>query len=120
MKHPIITTLGLAVLAGISLVTPAFGSLVDISYVSVGNAGNVADTATGSLYGAVSYTYQIAKNETTISQYTEFLNAVAKTDSYALYNASMTTSFIKGISRSGSAHMARTTRQGTCGNGTML
>ena len=55
------------------------------------------------LGGAVSYVYQIAKNETTISQYAEFLNAVAKTDSYALYSSSMTTSFINGISQSGSS-----------------
>ena len=47
----------------------------------VGNAGNAADPATG--YGAVGYAYRIAKNETTIGQYAEFLNAVAKTDTYA-------------------------------------
>jgi formylglycine-generating enzyme required for sulfatase activity len=47
--------------------------------------------------------YKIAQNETTISQYAEFLNAVAKTDSYSLYNAGMTTSYINGISQSGSS-----------------
>ena len=102
MKHPLIYPPGLAVLAGVSLVTPAF-AVINIDYVSVGNAGNAADPATGSLYGAVSYAYRIAKNETTISQYAEFLNAVAKTDSYSLYNVSMTTSSINGISRSGSS-----------------
>ena len=39
-----------------------------------------------SLYGAVDYAYQIAKNETTIAQYAEFLNAVAATDTYELYS----------------------------------
>lgn len=102
MKLPSISTLSLAVLAGLSLVTPAF-AVVSIDYVTVGNAGNADDAATGSLYGAVSYAYQIAKNETTISQYADFLNAVAKTDSYGLYSANMTTSFINGISQNGSS-----------------
>jgi formylglycine-generating enzyme required for sulfatase activity len=77
--------------------------MVSIDYVNVGNAGNAADAATGSLYGAVAYAYKIAKNETTISQYAEFLNAVAKTDTYSLYSTAMTLSFINGISRSGSS-----------------
>ena len=102
MKFPITSSLGMAVLAGISLVTPAL-AVVNIDYVSIGNAGNADDAATDSLYGAVAYAYQIAKNETTISQYAEFLNAVAKTDSYGLYSASMTTSYINGVSQSGSS-----------------
>jgi hypothetical protein len=83
------------------LATPAF-AVVNIDYVTVGNVGNAADPATGSLYGAVAYAYKIAKNETTIAQYAEFLNAVAKSDSYGLYSTSMTTGTINGISRSGS------------------
>jgi hypothetical protein len=101
MKLPINSTLSLAVLAGISLVTPGFA--VTIDSVLVGNINNANDAATGSVYGAVAYAYKIAKNETTISQYAEFLNAAAKTDSYGLYSASMTTSYINGISRSGSS-----------------
>jgi formylglycine-generating enzyme required for sulfatase activity len=97
MKHPIITSLGLAVLAGASLVTPAY-AVVNIGYVGVGNMNNAADS-TG--YGAVGYAYQIAQNETTISQYAEFLNAVAKTDTYSLYNGAMTNSYINGISQGG-------------------
>lgn len=49
----------------------------DIDMVTVGNAGNGADT-TG--YGAVSYSFQIAKHEVTIGMYMRFLNAVAKSD----------------------------------------
>ena len=90
---------GLAVLASVSLVSSA-SAVVSIDYVSVGNAGNAND-ATG--YGAVAYNYQIAKNETTIGQYCEFLNAVAKSDPYALYSTNMTKSFINGITRSGSS-----------------
>ena len=100
MKFPYHSSRNLAVLAGTALVTPAF-AVVNIDYASIGNAGNAADAATGSLYGAVAYAYQIAKNETTISQYVEFLNAAAKTDSYGLYSSSMTTSYINGISQSG-------------------
>jgi formylglycine-generating enzyme required for sulfatase activity len=84
--------------AGISLITPAF-AVVNMGYVPIGNAGNADDAATGSVYGD----YKIAQNETTISQYAEFLNAVAKTDTYSLYNAVMTDSVINGIAQSGSS-----------------
>ena len=52
----------------------------------IGNAGNRADD-TGC--GAVNYAYSIGTYEVTVAQYTEFLNAVAKTDPYELYNPSM-------------------------------
>jgi formylglycine-generating enzyme required for sulfatase activity len=97
MKTKIITAAILAALYG------SASAVVTIDWVTVGNAGNAADPLTGSLYGAVAYDYKIAKNETTIAQYAEFLNAVAKTDSYGLYSASMTTSYINGISQSGSS-----------------
>jgi len=81
---------------------------VTIDWVEVGDPGNAADT-TG--YGAVVSAYKIAKYEVTIGQYVDFLNAVAKTDPYGLYDTSMaadTTSDSRylhnatGISRSGS------------------
>jgi sulfatase modifying factor 1 len=98
MNHPIHPIFGLAVLAGASLVTPV-SAVVNIAYVPVGNAGNAADT-TG--YGAVPYDYQIAKNETTIGQYAEFLNAKAKSDPYALYSTSMASdASVARISRTG-------------------
>ena len=68
----------------VSLVSGA--SAIDIETVSVGNAGNAADSTT---YGTVSYEYNIGKYEVTAGQYTAFLNAVAATDTYGLYNASM-------------------------------
>jgi len=71
---------------------------VTIVTVPIGNLNNANDS-TG--YGAVGYAYNIAKNETTIGQYAEFLNAVAKTDTYNLYSSSMTTSYINGISQGG-------------------
>lgn len=101
MKNPHFSPSGLSLAAGIFLVTPTF-AVVNIDYVSVGNAGNAADTVIPNPgYGAVAYDYKIAKNETTISQYAEFLNAVAKTDTYSLYNSNMTTTFINGITQSG-------------------
>ena len=101
MKHPLYSTLGLAVLVSISLFSTA-SAAVSIDFVSVGNANNAPDT-TG--YGAVAYNYRIAKNETTINQYAEFLNATAKADPYGLYNTRMSStggqSNIAGIDRSG-------------------
>ena len=99
MNKPSRFILSLALWAGISFVTPAFG-VVAIDYVTVGNPGNAADT-TG--YGAVAYTYQIAKYETSISQYAEFLNAKAKSDPYGLWNIMMTDGKIVGIGRSGAS-----------------
>ncbi|MFM8497398.1 MAG: SUMF1/EgtB/PvdO family nonheme iron enzyme [Planctomycetia bacterium] len=78
---------------------PARG--VTIDWVTVGNPGNANDT-TG--YGAVNYEYRIAKHEVTIQQYTDFLNAVAATDPYSLYNTGMATNLnVAGISRSGAS-----------------
>jgi len=98
MKPNSTALLGLAILAGIALVTPAFG-VVSIDYAYVGDIGNAADT-TG--FGSVGYAYNIAKNETTVSQYADFLNAAAKTDPYGLYNSVMGDyTPTAGITRSG-------------------
>ncbi len=66
--------------------------------VTVGDAGNAADT-TG--YGSVDYTYNIGKYNVTAAQYCDFLNAVAATDTYGLYNASMSSYSGCGITRTG-------------------
>jgi len=83
-------------------VTPA---LLALSRVTVGNAGNAADTgSTYPGYGAVSYSYQIGAYDVTGLQYTAFLNAVGSTDTYALYNTGMgTNTNVAQISRSGTA-----------------
>lgn len=66
---------------------------VVIGTVPVGDPGNLADTesmADGTTgYGSVGYVYSIGKYEITAGQYTEFLNKVATTDSYGLWNFSM-------------------------------
>ena len=92
MKSPKLLTLA----ATAALITSASAS-VTMDWVTVGNPGNAADTTT---YGAVSYAYQIGKYEVTNAQYGEFLDAAAKTDSYGLYNSSMSST---GITRSGSS-----------------
>jgi len=66
--------------------TGTWTGIASLETVWVGNAGNTADT-TG--FGSVSYAYNISKYEVTAGQYAEFLNAVAKTDGYGLYNSDM-------------------------------
>jgi formylglycine-generating enzyme required for sulfatase activity len=61
--------------------------LTSLEFVTVGNPGNAADPETG--YGGVAYTFNIGKFEVTAGQYTAFLNAVAKTDTYGLYSTNM-------------------------------
>ena len=70
---PILGLTLLALLGGSST-----ASALTMETVTVGNPGNPNDS-TG--YGAVSYTYNIGKYEVTLNQYTEFLNAVADTNS---------------------------------------
>lgn len=55
-------------------------------FIEIGNPNNVADL-TG--YGSVGYSFKISKYETTVDQYSKFLNAVATTDVYSLYNVNM-------------------------------
>jgi formylglycine-generating enzyme len=71
--------------------------LASLETVPVGDPGNTGE-GSGMIYGgsgldricgAVNYDYRIGKYEVTAGQYTEFLNAVAKADTYGLYNASM-------------------------------
>jgi sulfatase modifying factor 1 len=73
--------------------------------VVVGDAGNVADpNPLGIGNGSVAYKYSIGKYEVTNSEYVEFLNATAVTDSYALYNASMGSDGVNGgVIRSGTS-----------------
>ena len=94
-----LSTAAVLTLSTAAQAVPVLGTIT-IATVPVGNAGNVADS-TG--YGAVSYAYNIGKYDVTATQYTAFLNAVAKTDTYALYNTFMATdtSYGCGITRTG-------------------
>lgn len=71
--------------AGFQVVFGTSVALV-IDTVPVGNLGNAVDD-TG--YGGVAYAYNIGKYEVTAGQYCVFLNAVAATDTYGLYNERM-------------------------------
>ena len=55
-----------------------------LSFVPVGNPGNAPDPSTG--FGSVGYAYQMGEYDVTVGQYVQFLNAVAKTDTYGLYS----------------------------------
>ncbi len=73
-------------------------SAVNIETVPVGNPGNAGELSGASAWygygpdricGSVDYTYNIGKHEVTAGEYRDFLNAVAKTDTYGLYNTNM-------------------------------
>lgn len=65
-----------------AFVLPTPAAIIDT--VVVGDVGNPSDSPSGN--GAVSYTYEIGKYEVTNAEYADFLNAVATSDPYALYN----------------------------------
>ena len=73
---------------------------ITMDMVTVGDPGNAADT-TG--YGAVANSFKIMKYEFTNQQYADFLNSVAATDTYSLYNASMGSDPRGGITQSGAS-----------------
>ena len=79
--------------AAMLLAGGAAQAAITIDTVPGGNVGNAADTRYATPgYGAVSYEYNIGKYEVTAGQYATFLNAVAKTDTYGLYNSNMDSS----------------------------
>ncbi|MBN1512514.1 MAG: SUMF1/EgtB/PvdO family nonheme iron enzyme [Phycisphaerae bacterium] len=77
-------------------VSPAWATVL-IETRLVGNPGNRGELSGQSaggygpdrICGGVDYKYKIGKYEVTAGQYTAFLNAVAATDTYGLYNSSM-------------------------------
>ena len=73
--------LGICAAAVIGFESPAVGEVV-MPVVAVGNAGNDAD---GNGRGSVADAFAMAKHEVTNSQYAEFLDAVAATDTYGLF-----------------------------------
>ncbi len=85
------------VLAGLPAGPALAVNMETVPVGNVSNPGEMSGPSTGvgggadRICGAVAYTYNIGKYEVTASQYTEFLNAVAKTDTYGLYNTGMDT-----------------------------
>ncbi|MCY2929768.1 MAG: SUMF1/EgtB/PvdO family nonheme iron enzyme [Planctomycetota bacterium] len=95
---------------GAMLLAAGMAQAITISTIPVGDPGNAADTRYPdtrdgiSGFGAVAYTYNIGAYEVTAGQYTAFLNFVATTDTYALYNPEMAnTEYGSGITRSGAS-----------------
>jgi len=95
-----LTRLPLLLAAFLLPATPQETHAVTIDMVTVGDPGNTADDTT---YGAVATSFQIMKYEWTNSQYTDFLNSVAATDTYSLYNSNMDSNARGGITQSGSS-----------------
>jgi len=85
------------VAAMVLLAAGAVQATITIDTVPVGNPGNAGELSGAGaggvginrICGAVAYTFNIGKFEVTAGQYTEFLNAVAKADTYGLYNTNM-------------------------------
>lgn len=103
--------LGFTLLAAAVVFVFTVATKASIVTVSVGNPGNAGELSGGGAggsgpdrtCGAVDYTYTIGKYEVTAAQYTEFLNAVAGTDTYGLYNTNMwSSSYGSKIQRTGS------------------
>ena len=99
-----------AVTAALALLSlGGIAQAITIDTVAVGNAGNTGELSgegaggygEDRICGSVGYNYNIGKYEVTAGQYTSFLNAVAATDTYKLYNTEMQrTDLGSGISRS--------------------
>jgi len=98
----------LLVLAALLFALPAHAE-VTIDWVTVGDPGNDPDTHDAG-WGSVGYVYEIAKYEVTNAQYAELLNAVAATDTYALYHLNM------GDSNPGTDGHGGVTRSGSSGS----
>jgi sulfatase modifying factor 1 len=96
MKHNTVASLLMMLAAG------SAAAAININYAPIVNPSNAADPAIGTRYGAAAYDYQIAKNETTITNYAAFLNAAAKTDTYGFFNGNLgTNANFSGIQRIG-------------------
>jgi formylglycine-generating enzyme len=83
---------GALVVGTFILVAPSFA--VTIPTVPVGNPGNPADMRYSDSdhpngVGAVGNSFRMAKTEVTNAQYVAFLNAVAATDTYGLFDTQM-------------------------------
>jgi formylglycine-generating enzyme required for sulfatase activity len=86
----------------IAILPPLAVRAITIDTVPIGNANNAQDLQPNGLFGRVTSDYRIATTEVTNSQYVEFLNAVAASDPFALYNTNMSFYSRGGIARSGS------------------
>jgi formylglycine-generating enzyme len=88
-----------------------------LEFVSVGDAGNAADTRfTTPGYGSVAYAYRIGKFEITAAQYCQFLNAVARSSTSPGWNEMMDVTESCGIHLLGTEGNFRYAVDGDCAN----
>src|SRR5215210_2975835 len=92
----------LALAIAIALFFSLTAAAITIDTVPVGNPGNTSRVDGGIVVGGVSTAYRIATTEVTNSQYVSFLNAVATSDPFGLYNTNMGFASRGGITRTGS------------------
>jgi sulfatase modifying factor 1 len=93
------------------IILAAAAPAITIHTVPVGDVGNPNDPNDGDSqtsgvqnFGSVGYAFNIGKYEVTVGQYTAFLNAVAATDTYDLYNPKMASDLnISGIACNGAS-----------------
>jgi len=113
MRVCILATIVLLCLGGIAQANvfdlgPGLTNLETVPVGDPGNAGELSGTGAGGygpdqICGTVDYSYAIGKYEITAAQYTDFLNKVAATDDYGLYNTWMDGSYGCRIQRSGNS-----------------
>jgi formylglycine-generating enzyme required for sulfatase activity len=85
----------------LSLLIASAASAVTMDWTPIANPGNACDPQFGgSCRGGVGYAYEIGTYEVTNSQYTEFLNAIARSDPNGLYSSNQSGVY-GGIARSG-------------------
>lgn len=91
MKTSIFTMFCIILMLCFILSSPVSAVIIDtVTVCNVGNAGEISGGGLPSrITGAVDYVYSIGKFEVTAGQYCDFLNAVASTDTYGLYNTKM-------------------------------
>jgi formylglycine-generating enzyme required for sulfatase activity len=77
-------------------------SAVTLDLVTVDDIGNACDAQSQGCFGAVAYSYEISKYEVSNDQYVDYLNAVAATDTFGVYNAGMAAG-VGGITQSGTS-----------------
>jgi len=96
-KHRGLCALALVAVLVASLPGSSIADIViDLTYI--GDPGNPNDDPPGDFQGGgVEYGYYIGTYEVTVAQYTEFLNAAAKSDPYGLYDDSMGTGGALGV-----------------------
>jgi formylglycine-generating enzyme len=77
----------------LSLLIASSASAVSMAWTPIGNPGNAPTRSAGSCIsancGEVDYNYSISTYDVTNAQYAEFLNAVAASDPYSLFNSTM-------------------------------